>query len=225
MTASPSSGDTKIAPRDRSSEPARPRPSLLGTTIQVLTIALLLAILASVLLVLFSLASLASMPAQLTGGFGQRVGGLASEVSRTASGIQSAVQDATDPNRPPTGLSYDTELSSLQVWHTGASLPGSARYAVSLQSIQRRQAAATPDTAFYAVIHSELRQPNETRLLGQLIRSDADPHDYVAYKAETFQIAGALYRVNWISQAEAAMAVGTYRNPDAVNVPIKFEIQ
>ena len=65
---------------------------------------------------------------------------------------------------------------------------------------------------------------NGTRVFGQVIRSDSDPHDYVVYKGETFRIAGSLYRVNWISQAEAALAAGVYRSPDAVSAPLKFEI-
>jgi hypothetical protein len=68
-----------------------------------------------------------------------------------------------------------------------------------------------------------LRQPRETRLLGQLLRSDADPHDYVVYKGESFRIGRAWYRVNWISQEASAVAAGVYRHPDAVSSPLKFE--
>ena len=89
--------------------------------------------------------------------------------------------------------------------------------------IKRREGADSPDSALYAVIHAALRQPRETRVLGQLLRSDSDPHDYVVYKGESFRIGRALYRVNWISQEEAAIAAGTYRNPDAVRDPLKLE--
>jgi hypothetical protein len=32
-----------------------------------------------------------------------------------------------------------------------------------------------------------------------------------------------MYRVNWISQEEGALAAGIYRKPDAVSSPLKFE--
>ena len=86
------------------------------------------------------------------------------------------------------------------------------------------EGADSPDTVLYAVIHAELRQPRETRVLGQLLRSDADPHDYVIYKGETFRLSRALYRVNWISQDENALAAGRYRNPDAVSASLKFDV-
>ena len=73
------------------------------------------------------------------------------------------------------------------------------------------------------MIHAELRKPRETRLLGQVVRSDSDPHDYVLYKGETWRISNALYRVNWVSQDENAIAGATYRNPDSVSAPLKFD--
>ena len=142
-----------------------------------------------------------------------RLSGAAAEASRAVSGAQQALQNATDPNHPPAGLIYDNEFSALPVWHVGDGLPGGSQYVLTVQSIKRREGADSPDTALYAVIHAELRQPRETRLLGQLLRSDADPHDYVIYKGETFRLSRALYRVNWMSQDENAVAAGRYRNP------------
>ena len=60
------------------------------------------------------------------------------------------------------------------------------------------------------------------RVLGQLLRSDADPHEYVLYKGETFRIGSALYRVNWVSSESSALAAGVYRQPDAVRASFKF---
>ena len=114
-------------------------------------------------------------------------------------------------------------FSSLQVWHVGDGLPGGNEYVFTLQSIKRREGANSPDTSLYAVIHAELRKPRETRLLGQVVRSDSDPHDYVLYKGETWRISNALYRVNWISQDEDALAAGVFRNPDNVTAPFKFD--
>ena len=109
------------------------------------------------------------------------------------------------------------------------SLNGTGRcrtqYVLTLQGIKRRQGADSADAAVYAVIHSELRQPRETRILGQLVRSDSDPHEHVVYKGETFKIGRALYRVNWVSEAETAIAAGVLRHPDSVTSPLKFEYE
>jgi hypothetical protein len=185
---------------------------------------LLLSILAGILLTLFAVASLVNAPGQVAGSVGSRLSGVASEASRAVSGAQQAFQNATDPNHPPTGLIYDNEFSALPVWHQGEGLPGGSQYVLTLQEIKRRDGADSPDTALYAVIHAELRRPRETRVLGQLLRSDADPHNYVVYKGETFRVSRALYRVNWISQEENALAAGRYKNPDAVSAPLKFDV-
>jgi len=195
----------------------------LGATVQVVVLLLLLSILAGVVLMLFTVASLVNAPGQLAGGVGSGLGGVASEASRAVSGAQQALQNATDPNHPPTGLIYDNEFSALPVWHVGEGLPGGSQYVVTLQTIKRRDGADSPDTTQYAVFHAQLRQPRETRVLGQVLRSDPDAHDYVLYKGETFRIGRALYRVNWISQEEMAIAAGVLRHPDATTATLKFE--
>jgi hypothetical protein len=193
--------------------------------VQLVILLLLLAILASVVMLLLALAPLVSVPGQVAGGLSSQFGGVAAQAGRAVSGAQQAVQSVTDPNRPPTGLTYDNEFSALQVWRVGDGLPGGKEYVLTLQAIKRRDGADSPDTALYASVHAALRQPRETRLLGQLIRSDSDPHDYVVYKGEAFRIGRALYRVNWISQEEGAIAAGMYRKPDAVSSPLKFEYE
>ena len=117
----------------------------------------------------------------------------------------------------------DTEYSSLQTWKVGDSLPQARDYVLTVQGIRRREGADSADTALYAVIHAELRQPRETRILGQVVRSDRDAHDYIVYKGESFRVGRALYRVNWISQEEGSLAAGAYRRPDTVSAPLKFE--
>jgi hypothetical protein len=201
------------------------RRGLVGTALQVVLLLLLLSILAGVVLMLFAVLSLVNAPGQLAGGVTTGLGGVASEASRAVSGAQQALQSATDPNHPPTGLTYDNEFSALPVWHVGDGLPGGSQYVLTLQAIRRRAGADSPDTALYAVVHAQLRQPRETRILGQLVRSDADPHDYVIYKGETFRIGRALYRVNWISEEDAAAAAGVLRHPDAATAPLKFEYE
>lgn len=202
-----------------------PRRGLLDTAVQVVILLLLLSILAGVLLVLFAIASLVNVPGQVSGGVGSQLTGVAAQASRAVSGAQQALQNATDPSHPPTGLVYDDELTALDVWHVGDGLPGGTQYLLTLQAIKRRDPADTPDTALYAVVHAELRRPRETRVLGQLLRSDSDPHDYVVYKGETFRVGRAVFRVNWISQEEAAVAAGILRRPDATTTPLKFDYE
>src|SRR5438105_13190669 len=103
---------------------APPSRGLIGTALQVLMLLLLLSILAAVVLVLFAVASLVNVPGQVAGGVGSQLGGVGSQASRALSGAQQALQNATDPNHPPSGLTYDTELTSLNVWHVGDGLPG-----------------------------------------------------------------------------------------------------
>jgi hypothetical protein len=209
--------------RERIVVAAPPRRGILGTALQGVILLLLLAILAAVVLVLFAVASLINVPGQVAGGVSSQLGGVAAQASRAVSGAQQALQNATDPNHPPTGLTYDTEFSSLQTWHVGDGLPGGTDYVLTVQSIKRRDGADAPETALYALIHAQLRQPRETRLLGQVIRSDSDPHDYALYKGETFRIGRAVYRVNWVSQDENGLAAGVVRHPDAVTAPLKLD--
>jgi hypothetical protein len=193
--------------------------------VQVVGLLLLLSILAAVLLVLFTVASLVNVPGQVAGGVGAQLTGVTSQASRAVGEAQQAVQNATDPNHPPSGLTYDTEFASLQTWHVGDGLPGGSLYVLTVQSIQRRAGTASADTAEYALVHAELRQPRETRILGQVIHSDNDAHDYAVYKGEMFRIGRNLYRVNWVSQEQNAIAAGVVRNPDTVTQPLKFEYE
>ena len=205
-------------PRPAPPPPAAPTGSALATAMRAVLLLLLLCVLAVAVLAVVAFASLLNAPNQVAGG----LSGASSQATHALGGVQQALQNATDPNHPPTGLTYDTEFTALTTWRAGEHLPDGAQYILTLQSIQRRQGADSPDTALYAVVHAELRQPRETRLLGQLIRSDSDPHDYIVYKGESFRIGGAIYRVNWVSQEQNAMAAGTYRSPDAVSAPLKF---
>ena len=226
MTQTETRPDSPPTARERERIVVAPPPrSILGTAVQGVVLLLLLAILAGVLLVLFAVASLVNVPGQVAGGVGSQLGGVATQAGRAVSGAQQALQNATDPNHPPAGLVYDTEFSSLQTWHVGDGLPGGTEYVLTVQGIKRRDGADSPDTALYAVIHAQLRHPRETRLFGQVIRSDSDPHEYAVYKGETFRIGRVVYRVNWISQDENSLAAGVVRRPDAVTAPLKFDYQ
>jgi hypothetical protein len=219
-------GQCVTTERVRIQEPPTPSPrgrGILGTAVQLVILLLLMSILAMVVMMALAFSTLVSVPGQVAGGVSSQLGGVAAQASRAVTGAQQAVQSVADPNRPPTGLTLDNEFTTLPIWHVGDGLPGGAQYVLVVQAIRRREGADSPDSALYAVIHAALRQPRETRVLGQLLRSDSDPHDYVVYKGESFRIGRVLYRVNWISQEEAAIAAGTYRNPDTVRDPLKFE--
>jgi hypothetical protein len=188
----------------------------LGILIQLLVACILIAVLAGVVVTVVSVRSIANAP-------GQAANDVGASLTGAVGGARRAIQDVTDPNRPPTDLAYDTEFAALQLWRLGDGLPGGTRYVLTVGAIRRREGAPSVDTGQYAVVHAELRQPNEARFLGQVLRSDSDPHDHVVYKGETFRIGRALYRVNWISQEEGAMAAGLYRRPDAVSARLVFE--
>jgi len=190
--------------------------SVVGTAIQVVILLLLLGILASVVMVLFVMSSVVKVPNQVGAG-------VAAQAGRALSDAQQALQSATDATHPPIGVTPDTEFSALALWHVGDGLPGGTDYVLTVQSIKRRDGADSPDTGLYAVLHAELRQPRQTRILGQVVRTDSDPHDYAAYKGEVFRIGHVVYRVNWISQDERALAAGVVRRPDAVTQSLKFE--
>jgi type II secretory pathway pseudopilin PulG len=190
--------------------------SVVGTAIQAVVLLLLLAMLGAVVMVLLLMSSVVRVPNQVGTG-------VAAQAGRALSDAQQALQSATDPNHPPVGLTPDTELSALAVWHVGEGLPGGTDYVITVQSIKRRDGADSPDTGLFAVLHAELRQPRLTRILGQIVRSDSDPHDYAIYKGEVFRIGRVVYRVNWISQDESAVAAGAVRRPDAVTQSLKFE--
>jgi len=193
-------------------DPAFRGRNLIGIAIQLVFLLLLLAMLAGVVFVFVQVASITRAPSDVT-----------SRATQALSSAQQAIQNVTDPNHPPAGLAYDTEFSALDVWHVGDGLPGGTEYVVTLKAIERRDGATSQDTNEYAVLHAELRQPRVTRILGQAVRSDSDPHDYVVYKGEMFRIGRAVYRVNWVSQEDSAVAVGVVRNPDGVTQALKFE--
>lgn len=202
---------------------AREPRGALSSLVRGLTLVLLLAILGVVLLVFLTVASLVTVPGQVAGGLGSRLGAVGETSAQAVARAQQAIQDATDPQHPPTGLTYDTEFSSLLVVHTSEHLPGGTDYVLSLISLTRRPNAPSADVGQYATVRAELRQPRETRLLGQLIRTDSDPHDYALYKGESFRIGRAVYRVNWVSESEASMAIAAYRTPDTISAPLKFD--
>lgn len=203
---------------------AAPR-SFLGTIMQVVGLLILLTILGGMALLMWTVASLASLPSQVAGGVGSQVSGAAAEAARAVDRASRAVRDATDPARPPTGLDYDTPFVALRVLSVGDQLVGGGEYVLTVKEVRRRDDGERTETSLYAVIHAELRQPRETRVLGQVVRTDRDERDHPVYTGESFRIGRASYRVNWVSREQNQMAIGTYRYADAATGPLKFEYE
>src|SRR3954462_422768 len=93
--------------------------STLGTAVQVVFLLLLLTVLAGMLVLLFAVLSLVNTPARVAGDLGSSLNGVGTQASRAVSGAQQALQNVTDPNRPPVGLVQDTEFTSLQALRIG----------------------------------------------------------------------------------------------------------
>ena len=188
----------------------------LGTAIQVVLLLLLLSILAGVLVVVLTAMQATQAP-------GQAVNGVTDQATRALGNAQQALRDATDPNHPPSGLSYDTEFAALDTWQVGQTLPGGTQYVLTVQSIKRRDNAESNDTAQYAVIHAELRQPHES--------AGARPTAPLRYRpARLHAVQGrdvpnrqhAVPRQLDQPASRRAVAAGVYRQPDAVRAPFKF---
>ena len=197
--------------------------SPLGMAVQVVGLLILLTILVGFALMVMAVASLVGVPGRIASDVGGTVGNIAAEAGRVVGSAGQALRDATDPSRPPTGLTYDVEFTALRVLQVQDRLPEAREYVLTVREIRRRDGAESPDVALYAVVHAELRQPRETRVLGQVVRTDSDPRDHFVYKGEAFRIGRAYYRVNWISREQGTLAIALYRHPDAVTGSLKFE--
>src|SRR5579859_6571918 len=102
-------------------DPAVRGRNVIGTAIQLVFLVLLLTILAGVVFVLFQVVSLTRAPTDMT-----------SRASQALTSAEQAVQNVADPNHPPAGLAYDTEITSLDVWHVGDGLPGGREYVLTV---------------------------------------------------------------------------------------------
>jgi len=190
--------------------------NILGAAVQTVFLLLLLAVLAGVLLVLFAIVSVVNTPSQVATGVG-------AQAARVLTGAQQAVQNVTDPNHPPSGLTYDNEFAELHVWHVGERLPDASQYVLSVQAVRRRDGADSPDTAQYAIVHAELR--NHTRRVCSASCCIRTPTHTTMWstKVRRSALGARSIAVNWVSQETAALAAGVYRHPDAVSAPLKFE--
>jgi hypothetical protein len=187
-----------------------------------LTILLILLIL---LAVLWGIVSFVDMGARMPAAVGAGVGSALERGASAATSAAQSVADAFDPAHPPRqAFVHDAEIDELLRLNVGAEVPGSATRTVTVASIQRQANPSSPDTAIYAVLHGELRQPNETKILGVTLHSSRDPQDYFLYKGETVRIGQKLYKVNWVSMERQQLALIQYRDQDRVAAQLKAQI-
>jgi len=185
----------------------------------------LLGILVAVLVGVVGLIGWIGIGSRAGANLGEQVSGA---LTRGAGAVANAVQvvrDAADPSHPPRqALAQDTEFEELIRVEVGFSLPAPETRTLAFSGVQRRDGAESADAAVYAVVHSELKVPRETRVVGIVVRTDRDPRDYFLYKGESFRVGRRLYKVNWVSLDRRQMAVAAYRDPDRVTAPLKFEL-
>jgi hypothetical protein len=189
-----------------------------GTLIKLTILLILLAL-------LWGLVTMVNAGVRAPAALGEQIGGA---VERGASAIGAAgkrVADAFDPAHPPRqSLAQDVEIDELIRANVGGTIAGSPTRELTLAAIQRRADPGSPDAAAYAVLRSELREPQETKVLGVTVRSTRDPRDHYLYKGETIRIGQKLYKVNWVSVERQQLALIVYREQDRVTAPLKVEI-
>ena len=204
----------------------RPRRDPLGIASGLVGLALKLTWLAILLALLVGLLGLIGVGGRPTATVGDTVGAAFQQGVNALGAAAQQARDAFDPAHPPRGvLALDTEIDELARVGVGQEIAGSATRTVTLTSIQRREGADSPDTAVYATLTSELRVPDETKVLGVTLRSTRDPREHHLYRGETFRIGNKLYKVNWVSVERQQAAIVAYRDQDRVTAPTKFVIE
>ncbi|MGE3914002.1 MAG: hypothetical protein AB7K36_31950 [Chloroflexota bacterium] len=202
-----------------------PRVTGLDAASRTLGLFLKLTLLLVMLAVLWGLVSFIDFSVRTPAAIGSQIGNALERGAAVAGATGQRVADAFDPAHPPReALAQDIEIDELLKLNVGAEVPGSATRTVTLASIQRRADPSGPDGAIYAVLHSELRSPQETKLVGVTVRSTRDPQDYYLYRGETIRVGHRLYKVNWVSMERQQVALVAYREQDRVAVPLKAQV-
>ena len=203
----------------------RPHRDPLGVASGLVGLALKLTWLAIVIALLVGLLGLIGVGGRPTASVGEKVGAAFQQGVNAIGTAAQQARDAFDPAHPPrTALAQDVEIDELLRIGVGQELAGSGARTVTLAGVQRREGADSPDTAVYATLKSELRVPDETKVLGVTLRSTRDPREHHLYRGETFRIGTKLYKVNWVSVERQQAAIVAYRDQDRVTAPAKFAI-
>lgn len=202
-------------PYRRGPDPVGTMSSLVGLGVKLTALLILLAF-------LWAFLGLVGVGGSATSAVGARISSALDRGAAVAAGVGQRVGDAMDPTHPPReAIVQDVEIDELVRVNIGSPLPGTTTRQVTVASVERRPGADTSDTAMYAVLHSELRKPNETKVLGVTIRSTTEPRDDYLYKGETVRIGSKLYKVNWISAERRQLALIAYRDQDRVTANVK----
>jgi hypothetical protein len=202
----------------------RPR-SPIDVVSRALGLAIKLTVLLILLTFLWGVVTLTNAGVRAPGALTDLVGSAVERSANAIGAVGQRVADALDPAHPPRqALAQDVEIDELLRVNVGEQLAGSKTRDLTLASIQRRADPAGPDSAVYAVLHGELREAQETKVLGVTVRSTRDPEDYYLYKGETIRIGSKLYKVNWVSTERQQLALIVYREQDRVTAPLKAEI-
>jgi len=202
--------------------PPRRRFDPIGTLSSVVGLAAKLTFLLILLTALWALAGLVGVGGNVTSGVGARVSSAIGQAGSATSAIGQRAMDTLDPAHPPRdALSQDLEIDDLLRVSVGSEIAGSSTRTITLAAIQRRNDAPNADASLYATLHSELRQSNDTKVMGVTIRSTKEPRDDYLYKGETVRIGAKLYKVNWISAERKQIALVLYRDQDHVTAPVK----
>jgi hypothetical protein len=205
--------------------PVTPHPGVVAGISRGLGLLIRLSLLLILLAALWGMVTIINAGVRAPAALGEQIGGAIERGAGVVGAAGQRVVDAFDPAHPPRqALAQDAEIDELLRVAVGGPVSGSGTRAVTLASIQRQATPTGPDTAVYAVLHSELREPHETKVLGVTISSSRDPQDYYLYKGETVRIGQRLYKVNWVSAERQQMALVAYREQDRVTAPLKVDI-
>jgi hypothetical protein len=168
-------------------------------------------------------ASMMGAGGRAVGEMGQRAGEAARSAGQSAQQLGQDVRDRFDPAHPPRGaLGYDAEIDDFLKLAVGQPIPAGRLRAYTITAIQTRADGDRPEASRFALIHSELRQPNETKILGVTVRRDSEPRDTPLYQGEGFRIGGRVYKVNWVSPERQQVGLVALRDPDRATLPLKF---
>ncbi|MFN8635625.1 MAG: hypothetical protein U0893_17395 [Chloroflexota bacterium] len=200
-------------------------PSPLDSLSRGIGLLLKLTLLLILLAILWGVVSLIGAGIRAPAAIGDQIGGALERGAGLIGAAGQHVADAFDPSHPPRqALAQDVEIDQLLRVDVGSQVVGSATREITLASVQRRADPSGPDGAVYAVLHAELREPQETKVLGVTVRSTRDPKDVYLYRGETIRIGRALYKVNWVSVERQQLALVAYRDQDRVTASLKAEL-
>ena len=139
--------------------PPAQRGGLNVANVVMLAILVLVAAMAAVFFL--AMASMMGIGGRTVGEAGQRAGEAARSVGEAAGRVGQDVRDQFDPSHPPRGpLAYDAEVDEFLKLGVGQPLPVGRSRVFTVAAIRSREDADRPELSRYAVIHTELRQPN-----------------------------------------------------------------